>query len=150
MRETAGEHVQRELDLKEAEQGIYAHVAAASGLGKPGQLVADEIADAVRRASTVLQDEEMEGPLAEALDLVPEDDGGAKGICTVAALMLCNACLLQRRLRDEPEMRTIVRLDKVAGARHPREVLEVAWEVDSRKGLRAGVPSRARGARSVA
>ena len=128
VRETPGEYIQRELDLKEAEQGIYAHVAAASGLGKPGQLVADEIADAVRRASTVLQDEEMESPLAEALDLVPEDDGGAKGICTVAALMLCNACLLQRRLRDEPEMRTIVRLDKVAGARHPREVLEVAWE----------------------
>ncbi len=127
-RETQGEHIQRELDLKEAEQGIYAHVAAASGLGKPGQLVADEIADAVRRASAVLQDEAMEGPLAEALDLVPEDDGGARGICTVAALMLCNACLLQRRLRDEPEMRTIVRLDKVAGAKHPREVLEVAWE----------------------
>ena len=128
VRETEGGHVQRELDLKEAEQGIYAHVAAASGLGKPGQIVAHEIVDSVRRASAVLQDEEMEGPLAEALDLVPEDDGGAKGICTVAALMLCNACLLQRRLRDEPEMRTIVRLDKVAGARHPREVLEVAWE----------------------
>ena len=128
VRETEGEHIQRELDLKEAEQGIYAHVAAASGLGKPGQLVADEIADAVRRASAVLQDEKMEGPLAEALDLVPEDDGGAKGVCTVAALMLCNACLLQRRLRDEPEMRTILRLDKVAGARHPSEVLEAAWE----------------------
>ena len=128
VRESEGEHIQRELDLKEAEQGIYAHVAAASGLGKPGQLVADEIADAVRRASAVLQEEEMEGPLAEALDLVQEDDGGAKGICTVAALMLCNACLLQRRLRDEPEMKTIVRLDKVAGASNPREVLEIAWE----------------------
>ena len=126
--ETGGEHIQRELELKEAEQGIYAHVAAASGLGKPGQLVADEITDAVRRASAAFQEEKMEGPLAEALDLVPEDDGGAKGICTVAALMLCNACLLQRRLRDEPEMWTIVRLDKVAGARHPREVLEIAWE----------------------
>ena len=128
MRETDGDHIQRELELKEAEQGIYAHVAAASGLGKPGQVVADEITEAVRRASAVLQEESMEGPLAEALDLVPENDGGAKGICTVAALMLCNACLLQRRLRDEPEMKTIVRLDKVAGARHPREVLEVAWD----------------------
>ncbi len=128
VRETEGDYIQRELELKEAEQGIYAHVAAASGLGKPGQLVADEIADAVRRASAVFQEESMEGPLAKALELVPEDDGGAKGICTVAALMLCNACLLQRRLRDEPEMKTIVRLDKVAGARHPKEVLEVAWE----------------------
>ena len=123
-----GEYIQRELELKEAEQGIYAHVAAASGLGKPGQLVADEIADAVRRASAVFQEEELEGSLAEALELVTEDDGGAKGVCTVAALMLCNACLLQRRLRDEPEMKTIMRLDKVAGASNPGEVLEIAWE----------------------
>ena len=128
VRETGDDYLQRELELKEAEQGIYAHVAAASGLGRPGQIVADEIADAVRRASAVLQEEAMEGPLAEALDLVPEDDGGSRGICTVAALMLCNACLLQRRLRDEPEMKTIMRLDKVAGARHPSEVLEAAWE----------------------
>ena len=120
--------IQRELDLQEAERGIYAHVAAASGLGRPGQLVADEITEAVRRASAVLQDEELEEALAKALGLVAEEDGGAKGICTVAALMLCNACLLQRRLRDEPEMLTIMRLDKVAGARNPREVLEIAWE----------------------
>ena len=128
VRETEGDYIQRDLELKEAEQGIYAHVAAASGLGKPGQLVADEISEAVRRASAVLQEESMEGPLADALDLAPENDGGAKGVCTVAALMLCNACLLQRRLRDEPEMKTIVRLDKVAGAKHPREVLEAAWD----------------------
>ena len=126
--DVGAESIQRELELKEAEQGIYAHVAAASGLGKPGQLVADEIADVVRHASTVLQEAALEQPLAAVLDLVPEDDGGAKGVCTVAALMLCNACLLQRRLRDEPQMQTIVRLDKVAGAKHPGEVLEVAWE----------------------
>ena len=120
--------IQRKLDLKEAEQGIYAHVAAASGLGKPGQLVADEIADAVKRASAVLQEEELEGPVAAALELVPEEGGGAKGICTIAALMLCNACLLQRRLRDEPQMKMILRLDKVAGASNPGEVLAIAWE----------------------
>ena len=128
VRANDSESIQHTLELQEAEQGIYAHVAAASGLGKPGQIVADEIADAVKRASAVLQEEELEELLAEALDLIPEDDGGAKGICTVAALMLCNACLLQRRLRDEPEMKTIMRLDKVAGASHPREVLEIAWE----------------------
>ena len=128
LRETEGGHIQRELELKEAEQGIYAHVAAASGLGKPGQIVADEIADAVRRASAVLQEEELEDELAAALDLTPEADGGAKGICTVAALMLCNACLLQRRLRDETELKAIIRLDKIAGASNPKEVLEIAWE----------------------
>ena len=128
VQQSEGEGIQHELELKEAELGIYAHVAAASGLGKPGQLVADEIADAVRRASAVFQKEELEGPLAEALELVAEADGGAKGVCTVAALMLCNACLLQRRLRDEPEMKTIMRLDKVAGSSNPGEVLEIAWE----------------------
>ena len=90
--------------------------------------MADEIEVAVKRASAVLQAEAMEDPLADALGLVPEVDGGAKGVCTIAALMLCNACLLQRRLRDEPEMSMIVRLDKIAGAKHPREVLQVAWE----------------------
>jgi len=120
--------VQQTLDLKEAEQGIYAHVAAASGLGKPGQLVADEITDAVKRASAVLQEEELEESLAGALGLVPENDGGARGVCTIAALMLCNACLLQRRLRDEPELKMILRLDRVAGASNPREVLYIAWE----------------------
>ena len=127
--EAEGEHIQRELELKEAEQGIYAHVAAASGLGKPGDLVADEIADSVKAASAVLQDEELEDPLAEALDLTTEADGGAKGICTIAALLLCNACLLQRRLRDEPGMQLIIRLDKISGARDPRELLETAWEM---------------------
>ena len=125
---TDGRDWQRRLDLKEAEQGIYAHVAAASGLGKPGQLVADEIADAVRHASRVLQGEELEESIAEALELALESDGGAKGVCTVAALMLANACLLQRRLRDEPQMKTILRLDKVAGASVPSEVLALAWE----------------------
>ena len=126
--ETQPGKLQQKLDLEEAEQGIYAQVAAASGLGRPGQIVADEIVDAVRHASNVLQEEGMEGPFAEALDLVPEDDGGAKGICTIAALILCNACLLQRRLRDEPEMKTIIRLDSVAGSSNPREMLVVAWE----------------------
>ena len=127
--EAEGDHIQRELELKEAEHGIYAHVAAASGLGKPGQLVADEIADSVKAASAVLQDEQLEDALAEALDLTTEADGGAKGICTIAALLLCNACLLQRRLRDEPGMQLIIRLDKIAGARDPRELLETAWEM---------------------
>ena len=70
-------HIQRQLDLKEAELGLYTHIAAATGLGKPAELVADEIVDAVTRASAVLQEEQREAPLAEALELVPEDDSGA-------------------------------------------------------------------------
>ena len=50
---------------------------AASGRAQSGQLVADEIVDAVTRASAVLQEEQLEAPLSEALGLVPEDDDGA-------------------------------------------------------------------------
>ena len=128
IRDRDREDIQRRLELDEAEQGIYAHVAAASGLGRPGQLVADEIADAVKRASAVFQGKELEEGLAKALDLVPQEDGGAKGVCTIAALMLANACLLHRRLRDEPQLKTILRLDKVAGSSAPAEVLALAWE----------------------
>ena len=120
--------VSGELDLAVAGEGIYAHIAAASGLGRPGQLVADEISEAVLRASKTMQNEQLEEAIADALDLVTADDGGARGVCTIAALMLCNACLLQRRLRDEPEMKTIMRLDKIAGASNPGEILAIAWE----------------------
>lgn len=116
------------LDLNEADQGIYAHVAAASGLDKPGQVVADDITDAIRRASAVFQDEEIEDQLANVIDLVPEADGGARGVCTVTALMLCNACLLQRRLNDVPDLET-ERLDKVADAKDPKEPLDAAWDL---------------------
>ena len=132
--------------LKEAEQGIYAHVATASGLGKPGQTRCRRDR---RRGEVGKCRPSGRGPGRSVglrrSDLVPEDDGGAKGICTVAALMLCNACLLQRRLRDEPEMRTIVRLDKVAGASNPREVLGDRMGSHPREGLRSRIQTRAPG-----
>ena len=116
------------LDLQEVGQNIYAHVAAASGLGKPGALIADEIEYAVRRASYILQEDGLETDLGDTLDLTPEEDGGAKGICTIAALLLCNACLLHRRLRDTSDMRFLLRLTRVGGASDPKEMLETAWE----------------------
>ena len=116
------------LDLQEVGQNIYAHVAAASGLGKPGALVADEIEYVVRRASYILQESGLEAELGKTLDLTPEVDGGARGICTIAALLLCNACLLHRRLRDTSGMQFILRLTRVGGASDPKEMLEAAWE----------------------
>ena len=115
------------LELEEAEEGIYAHLASMAGLGKRGQNEAMEIADAVRWASGVLEAEKQEKVMARVLDLVTEKKGGVKEVCTIGALMLCNACLLQRRLRDN--LRGIVPLEKVARAKDPLEMLEVAWEM---------------------
>ena len=121
------EYIQRSLELKEAEQGIYTHIAAASGLGKPGQLAADEIAWEVRQASAVFQKEVDTERLAKALDMSGE--GRAREVCTVAALMLCNACLLQRRLNNEPQMKDeVLRLDRVGVSDNPKEVLRSAWK----------------------
>ncbi len=116
-----------ELDLEEAGQGIYAHVARAIGLDRRGLLVADEIAHVVRRAGKMLKEEKAEEPLAQALDLLPEEAGGAKGVCVIAALMLCNACLLQRRLRDAAGIEEAARLERATSARHPAEVLKKDW-----------------------
>ncbi len=127
---------QLEFDLEEVGQGIYAHVATASGLGKQGKLVADEITDSVRHVSAVFQKEKLEPTLAKALDLVSEDAGGAEGVCTVAALMLCNACLLHRRLHDEPGVEVLMRLSNVTGSRNPRAALAKAWRAILRKDYR--------------
>ena len=144
--EAEGENIQRELELKEAEQGIYAHVAAASGLGKPGQLVADEIADSVKAGSAVLQDEELEDPLAEALDLTTEADGGAKG-----DLHHCRAAALQRLLVATKTARRTghaahhpTRQD--CGCEGPERTPRDRMGDDPREGLRAGVQTRPRSA----
>ena len=123
-----GNDEQLQFDLEDVEQGIYAHVAAASGLGKPGQQTAAQIEAAVEHVSDVFQDERLEAPLARALNLVPEDAGGTKGVCTIASLMLCNACLLHRRLRAEPGMEFLPSLARTGSAAEPRASLASAWK----------------------
>ena len=115
------------LDLEPAGQEIYAHVAAASGLGRPGLLVAEQIEWAVRSAATVFQSTNIENDLAGILGLAVDDEGGAKGICTIAALLLCNACLMHRRLKDLPDKRMLPGLGNVSGTNDPTSVLKAAW-----------------------
>ena len=119
--------IQKVLELEPAGQEIYAHVAAASGLGRPGMLVADQIESAVKSAAAVFQSEEIEEALADVLSLMVDDEGGAKGICTIAALLLCNACLMHRRLKDVPDMRMLPGLGNVSGTNDPTSVLKAAW-----------------------
>ncbi len=116
-----------DLELEPADEGIFAHVAAASGLGQPGRLVADEIAWAVQRAAEIFQREEVEAPLADALDLPADDEAAKKAVRTVAALLLCNACLMHRRLRDLPEMKMLPGLGRVGATDDPSSVLSASW-----------------------
>ncbi len=120
--------LQGTLDFERVKgDGIYARVAAASGLGRAGQLEAEEIAGVVKRVGTLLEEEHLEKPIANALDLVPEDAGGAKGVCRIGTLILANACLLERRLRDVPEVRLMLGPDRVGGAGSPTSELKETW-----------------------
>ncbi len=118
---------QEALALQEASQGIYAHVVKASGLGKPGLLVSQEIEDVVKQAAATFVAAELEQDLARGLGLVVEEDGGAKGVCTIAALLMANACLLHRRLCDVPHMGGLPDLNSVGGAQDPCGILAGAW-----------------------
>ena len=122
--DTDESELQGTLNLQEVGQGIFAHVAKASGLGKPGKLVADEITYTVKQAASMLEEQEIEEEVANALGI----EGSKRSVCTIASLLLCNACLLHRRLRDVPEMSMIPRLDKASGAKEPADILAVAWE----------------------
>ena len=114
------------LDLREAGQGIYAHVVASSGLGTPGLLVADDIALAVRAAARLFEEGELAGPLADAMGLAtPEND---RDVCTIAALLVQNACLLHRRLCDVPRMNWLSDLATVSGDESPAVALRRDWE----------------------
>ena len=117
-----------ELDLKPVDAAsIFTHIGVASGLGKPGQMTAETIADAVKTAAAhFLADEAVLDSARDVLELPAAPD---KEIATVAALLLCNACLLHKRLKSDSERwGDLPGLDTVARARNPAERLRTAWE----------------------
>ena len=115
------------LDLQDVSEALYAQVVAASGLGRPGLLVSQEIEYAVKAAARLFEEAELEQPLAAALGLAVETDGGAKGVCIIAALLLANASLLHRRLCDTPAMQDLPDLNGIGGAADPVGALRDAW-----------------------
>ena len=117
--------------LKKVDQQIYAKVVATSRLGRPGQMVADQITSAVKYASSVLQRSECIGVLAEKLDIPLSSrnyNKDAESVARIAALLLCNACLMHRRLKSTvPEMRMLVALEKINISPEPIGELTNQW-----------------------
>jgi len=119
------------LEFSELSAGLYAHVVSASGLGKPGLLVSQEIEAAVRAAARIFREAGMEERLARAMDIfVPPTSQmhGSESACIIAALLLTNACLLHRRLSDIPKMAHIPTLNTINGASSPYQLLRQAWQ----------------------
>ena len=118
-----------QLLLQEVDSAeIYTHVASASGLGKPGQMTAITIEGAVKRAAAYLQqDADAIAQLRPTLDLDPATKPDE--VATVAALLLCNALLMHKRLKNHAAgMAMLVGLDAVARAKDPVESLIGPWE----------------------
>ncbi len=115
------------LYLAAASGGVYAHVVASSGLGKPGLQVSQDIEYAVRAAGRIFVEGDLADNLSGALGLAPE--AGALNICTIASLLLANACLLHRRLGEVPGMENLPGLNRVGGSSDPVAVLWNAWKI---------------------
>lgn len=107
---------------------IYMHVVASSGLGKPGERTAQTIEEAVKVAATHLENDlDAIDRIRTRLELGPETEVGE--VATVAALLLCNACLMHKRLKSEAEgMSMLIGLDSVVRANDPIETLAFSWE----------------------
>ena len=93
------------LTIREIGDDLRPVVIAASGLGRPGKLVTDLIASAVRTAASTLNEARQDAvtgdfipELSDALG-VPSESTKALDTCKMAALLIGNACLLHKRLR---------------------------------------------------
>ena len=121
------ERLQGAFTFQAVEPGIFAKVVAASGLGRPGQITADEIASAVRMAARRIEDNvSLLDSLRDALDLTGVKD---KEVSTTAALLLCNACLLHRRLQAESsKFEALPDLTAIGRSEEPADMLAEAWD----------------------
>ena len=109
------------------EPGIFAKLVASSGLGRPGQVTADDIVRSVGLAARRMEDDAaLLDSLRQALDLAGVKD---REVSTTAALLLCNACLLHRRLqRESTALEGLPDLTEVARSHTPAEALAEAWD----------------------
>ena len=124
--------------LKTVDQNIYAKVVATSRLGRPGQMVADQIASAVKYAASVFRNSECVPILADKLEISIAAEKDTFAVSTIAALLLCNACLMHKRLKSTvPEMKMLVALDKLNVSSEPIGQLSDIWSTILEKDYKA-------------
>ena len=107
------------------DKGVYARVSAAFGLSERGKVTADWLESAVCAAAVILKRDECEEALSDALQLrgVPGDN-----LRKIAALVLCNALLMHKRLLGAIDIPGVEKLDKIMRAASPANALIPSWE----------------------
>ena len=103
-------------------KSLYAMLANYSGIGNRGIFVADIIIATVQRVARIFADEGIADTLSRALgisnemlDNLPEDEqvNKAREACHTAALIICNACLMHKRLEAAGITDGLTRLDEM-------------------------------------
>ena len=101
---------------------LFAQLADYSGLGDKGKLVADIIISAVKRSAAIFDEEGCSETLAEALGSSMELLGSLEKkekekklteACNTVSLILCNACLMHKRLEATGNLGELNKLDKM-------------------------------------
>ena len=149
--------IQSRLEFQEISEKFYTKVVPASGLAKPGQMVSDEIESVVNAASDIFMKSHLAEQLAGILGLeIGLEEYKDVDICRIATLLVVNACLLHRRLQNEPRMEVLASLGDVNGSDDPRGALIDSWKYILKKdyapvfepALRVveALPERAKGA----
>lgn len=109
------------------DKGVYARVSAAFGLSgtERGKATADWLESAVCAAAVILKRDECEEALSDALQLRGVPEGNLRKI---AALVLCNALLMHKRLLGAIDIPGVEKLDKIMRAASPANALIPSWE----------------------
>ena len=118
---------QMSLALSPTDSQVYAKISAAFGLSgrERGRVTTDWIESAVTAAASILARDECEQALAEALEL---HGIKSENLYKIAALILCNALLMHKRLLGAIEMGGVEQLDAIIRRKTPAEALIPSWE----------------------
>ena len=116
------------FDLQSVQEGIFARIMESSGLGNPGQANADEIADSVRMAANLLIKNRVAEELATVLEMPWDGErSNERFICTTAALLIANACLLHKRLCGLKHLADLEGLEGLGASADPVQQLRRDW-----------------------
>ncbi len=116
------------MSLEEADPGIFARIVKSARMRKQGEMTAATIEDAVKHAADRLLKAGYAENLAGAMGMSTDGEGGQREVCVVAALVLANACMLQRRLYKTSGMEDLADLGMIGRSQRPYADLIASWE----------------------
>ena len=112
-------------------EGLFTRLMDKMGLGNKGLRNANDIVYSVEGSAKLLDKAGASETLASVLN-IPFDgsDKNRKHICTTAALLIQNACLLHKRLCVLPQMKTLLRgIEGLGSEKNPAAILLKDWKI---------------------